>query len=70
MTILNFKDFMKKYDSKRDTMNESQLQKVYNYNIYHRDSKIYSDRGFVNIDNGVQGGTHWCAYYVKDNTSY
>ena len=54
MIILNFKDFMKKYKLRNDTMNESQLQKIYNYHIYPRDSKIYSDRGFVNIDNGSQ----------------
>ena len=51
-------------------MNESQLQKVYNYPIYPRDSKIYSDEGFVNIDNGSQGGTHWTCFIVKDNKSY
>ena len=70
MKILNFKDFMKKYKLKNDTMNESQLQKVYNYPIYPRDSKIYSERGYINIDNGSQGGTHWCAFYVKDKRSY
>ena len=51
-------------------MNESQLQRVYKYPIYPRDFKIYSYRGFVNIDNGSQGGTHWTAFYVKDNKSY
>ena len=61
---------MKKYNFKNDTMNESQLQKVYNYPIYARDSKIYSDRGFVNIDNGSQGGSHWTCFIVKDNKSY
>ena len=35
-----------------------------------RDSKIYSDRGFVNIGNGSQGGTHWTAFYVKNNKSF
>ena len=40
MKVLNFKDFMKKYKLKIDTMNESQLQKIYNYPIYPRDSKI------------------------------
>ena len=34
MKVLNFKDFMKKYNLKDDTMNESQLQRVYNYPIY------------------------------------
>ena len=70
MKILNFKDFMKKYKLKDDTMNESQLQKIYNYPIYPRGSKIYSDKGFVNIDNGLQGGTHWTCFIVKDNKSY
>ena len=51
-------------------MNESQLQKIYNYSIYPRDSKINSDRGFLNIYNGSQGGTHWTCFIVKDNKSY
>ena len=58
MKILHYKDFMKKHNLKDDTMTESQLQKFYNYNIYPRDSKIYSDKGFVKIDNGSRGGTH------------
>ena len=51
-------------------MNESQLQRVYNYLINPRDSKIFSDRGFVNIGSYYNGGSHWCAYYVKDNKSF
>ena len=51
-------------------MNESQLQKIYNYPIYPRGSKIYSNKRFVNIDNGSQGGTHWCSFYVKNNNSF
>ena len=70
MKILNFKDFMKKNNLKDDTMNESQLQKIYNYPIYPRDSKIYSDKGFVNIDNGAQGESHWTCFIVIDNKSY
>ena len=70
MNILNFKEFMKKYNLKNDTMNETQLQKIYNYKIYPRDSKIYSDKGFINIDNGSQGGTHWTCFYIKGNKSY
>ena len=65
MTKLNFEDFTKKYNLKKDTMNESQLQRVYNYAIDPRDSKIYSDKGFVNIDNGSMGGTHWTCFYSK-----
>ena len=70
MKVLYFKDFMKNYKLKNDTMNESQLQQVYNYPIYPRDSKIYSDKGFVNIDNGSQGGSHWTCFIVKDNKSF
>ena len=70
MKVLNFKDFMKKNELANDTMNESQLQRVYNYPIYPRDSKIYSDKGFINIDNGSQGGSHWTAFYIKNNKSY
>ena len=70
MKVLNFKDFIKKYNLKDNTMNESQLQRVYNYPIYPRDSQIYSDKGFVDIDNGSQGGTHWTCFILKDNKSY
>ena len=70
MKVLNFKGFMKKYNLKNNTMNQLQLQKVYNYPIYPRDSKIYSDKGFVNIDDGRMGGSHWTCFIVKDNKSY
>ena len=70
MKILSFKDFMKKNKLKSNTMNEPQLQRIYNYPIYPRDSKIYSDKGFVNIDNGSQRGTHWTCFIVKDNKSF
>ena len=51
-------------------MNESQLQKFFNLPIYPRDSKIYSDKGFVNIDKGSRGGTLWTCFIVKDNISF
>ena len=70
MKVLNFKDFMKTNNLKNNTMNESQLQKVYNHPIYPKGSKIYSDRGFVNIDNGSTGGSHWTCFYIKDNKSF
>ena len=44
--------------------------RVFNYPIYPRDGKIYSDKGFVNIDIGSQGGSHWTVFYVKKNKSY
>ena len=70
MRIINFKNFMKKYNLRNNTMNESELQKIYNYPIYPRDSKIYSDGGFVNIDDGSMGGTHWTCFIVQDNKSF
>ena len=51
-------------------MTKSELQRVYNYPIYPRDSKIYSDKGFVNIDNGFLGGSHWVCFIIKDKKSY
>ena len=51
-------------------MNKSQLKKIYKYPIYPRHFKIHSDRGFVNIDNGSQSGTHWTCFIVKDKKSY
>ena len=70
MKILTLKDFMKKYILKNDSMNESRLQKNYNYPIYPRYSKIYSDKGFVNIDDGRMGGSHWTCFIVKDEESF
>ena len=70
MSILSLKAFLKEYNLEDDTMNESELQKVYNFNIYPRDSIITADRGFVNTDNGSLGGTHWTCFYVKDKKSF
>ena len=70
MKVLNFNDFMKKYNLKNNIMNEFELNRVFNYPIYPRDSEIFSDKGFVNIDNGSQGGTHWTSFIVGDNKSF
>ena len=59
MIILIVKDFMKVYNLKTETKNDSDLQRVYKYNIHPKGSKISSDRGFVNIDNRQTGGSHW-----------
>ena len=61
---------MKNYKLKNDTMNESDLQWFYNYPKYPRDSKLFSDKGCVNVENGSRGGTHWTCFIVKDNKSY
>ena len=70
MKSFNFKDSMKKYILRKDTMNEPGLQRVYNYPIYSRDSRLYSERGFVNIDDGSQRGIQWTCFLTKDNKSY
>ena len=54
MAILNFRDFLEKNNLKNDTLNESELQKIYNYTIYPRDSKKYLHKAFLNIDDGSQ----------------
>ena len=61
--------FGKKYKLKNNNLKESDLQRVYDYHIDPRNLDIYSDKGFVNIDNGQMRGTHWCPFYVKNNKS-
>ena len=56
---------MKKYNLKDQTMSESDLQKIYNYKIYPRDSKITTDKGFVNIDNGSTRRNSLGLFYNK-----
>ena len=51
-------------------MNESQLIGVYNCSIYPRDSKLYSDERFVNIDDSSMNRSRWTCFYIKDNKSY
>ena len=68
--ILNFKDYMEKNNLKDYTMNESELRRVYNHNIYPRDSKKLSDKGSVKVHNGSEGGTHWTCFKVNDDKSF
>ena len=48
-------------------MNESELQRIYNYPRHPEDSKIYSDEEFVIIADGRMGGIHWTCFIVNDN---
>ena len=41
---------MKKNNLNIDTMNESQLQKIYNLPLYPKDGKKFSDIDFIKID--------------------
>ena len=70
MKNLNFEDFLKKYNLKDGTMNESHLQRVYYYPIYPRDFKIHSQKGSVNIDIGSKGGIHWTCFVIKESNSF
>ena len=63
-------EFFEKIYFKKNTMNQSILQRIYIYPINPRDFIIYSDIGFVNLDNGRMGGSHWTCFIVKDNKSY
>ena len=47
-------------------MNHLEIQGFYIYPLHPTGSKIHSDKRFVNIDNGPQGGTHWTCFKVKD----
>ena len=49
---------------------ELELQKVYTYPKNPRDCKIYSKKGYVNIENGAQGGNHWTCFIIKNNNSF
>ena len=60
---------MKNCSLKNDSMNESELQKIYNFNIYPRGPKVITDKGFVNTDNGGMGGPHWTLFIVRDKRS-
>ena len=51
-------------------MKETQVQRIYNFPIYPRYSKIHSDEGFVNIDDGSINGSRWTCFIVKDNKSF
>ena len=42
--IITFRDFMKKHNLATDTVNESELQRNYNYPFHPSDGKIYSDK--------------------------
>ena len=61
---------MQKYILKHDTMIETELQRVHSHPIYSRDSKIHSDKRFVNIGNGSLGRSQWTCFILKHKKSY
>ena len=48
----------------------SDSQRCFNYHIYPKDLKLYTDKGFVFTDNGEQGGTHCTCFYIKASKSF
>ena len=70
MLTSNFNVFLKKYNLTDITMNESQLKFFFNFPCYTRDSIENSEKGFINIDNGLHGGYHWTTFYVRNNESF
>ena len=54
---------------KNDTTNEFDLRSVDNYPIYPKESRLYSDKVFVTLDDGFQGGSHWTCLIKEDNKS-
>ena len=49
---MDSKGFVKKYILRDDNKNHSDLQKIFSFPIYQRDSILTTDKGFINIDNG------------------
>ena len=71
LTRPNLNNFMKKCFLKENNTVESKLKTVHSYSIYPRYSKLTTNVGFVNIDIGQMGGTHWtCFFFKKKNTSF
>ena len=50
-----------------DTMTKRELKNMYKYSIYPKDSRNFTDKRFVEIDNGCIGLTQWTCFYMKDN---
>ena len=70
MKTFSFTDFMNNHILINDAMKDSEIQRFYKNPINPRNSKINSDKGFVNIDDGSQDGTQWTCFIIKDNKSY
>ena len=50
-------------------MNESGKKTIYKNPINPKESKIFSDKGVVNIDDGSEGGSHWTCFIKKGKKS-
>ena len=70
MKIPCSKNFMGQNKLEADTLNESELHKIWNYTNYPRDSKLPTENGFINFGDGSIGGSHRTCFYIKDNKSF
>ena len=70
MTTTNLKNFWKNIIQKLLLRTKLIWKKAYNYTIYPRDSKISTEKRYVNNDDVSLGGTHWTCFFIKDNKSY
>ena len=48
-----------------DLINTLSIAKIYDVDIYPRESKIKTTKGICIIDDGSHGGTHWVAFYAS-----
>ena len=69
MTTLTFKGLMKRDGLNDDVLTESDSKKIYKFSIYLRDSKIKTNKSFINIDIGNMGGSHLTCFYIQDKNS-
>ena len=60
---------MKKYNTKIDSVTETDLKKVLDYFTYLTDFITTTEKRSVNIEMGSMGGTHWTWFYVLENKS-
>ena len=56
---------MKKYNIKDDIMPGRELKLAYNSLFCPKGFQKFTNKGFVKIDNGKQGGTHWTCLYIN-----
>ena len=51
---------MKKYVLKK--VKQSDWTRIFLFKRYPKDSKKTNEKGFVKLDNGEEGGTHWTCF--------
>ena len=70
LTKLNLNDFMKKLQFDKWYYPWKWFLKIIKILFFAKDLEIYSDKSFVIINTGKQGGPHWKIFCVKNNKSF